>query len=97
MSTLSIDADIKVTRQDGHSAYSPGTTEELAIIAIDLLVKELGGEAAHQFIGQVLERYGIDTPFHAETLSQPRQTGTEKVEDALGVTIFDPKDVGRQS
>ncbi|WP_242209127.1 MULTISPECIES: hypothetical protein [unclassified Pseudomonas] len=57
MTTISIDADIKAKWADGHSSYSPGTTEELALIGIDLLVKELGTEAAKQFIQQIFERY----------------------------------------
>ncbi|WP_166360213.1 hypothetical protein [Pseudomonas akapageensis] len=57
MSSLTIDADIKVTRPEGHSAYSPGTSEELTIIAMDLLVKDIGYEGAQKFIGQVLERH----------------------------------------
>ena len=42
MTTVSIDADIKAKWPQGHSSYSPGSPEELAIIGIDLLVKELG-------------------------------------------------------
>ncbi len=48
MTTVSIDADIKAKWQDGHSSYSPSSTEELAIIGIDLLVRDLGTEAAEQ-------------------------------------------------
>jgi len=54
---INIDADIKAKWADGHSSYSPGTTEELALIGIDLLVKALGTEAAQQFIKQAFERY----------------------------------------
>jgi len=59
MTSLSIDAAINAKWADGHSSYSPSTTEELALIGIDLLVKELGIEAAQQFINQVFERYPI--------------------------------------
>jgi len=59
MNTISIDADIKAKWADGHSSYSPGTTEELALIGIDLLVKDLGTEAAQQFIKQIFERYPV--------------------------------------
>jgi hypothetical protein len=57
MTTVSIDADIKAKWTQGHSAYSPGSTEELAIIAIDLLVKDLGTEAAQTFIAQIFEKH----------------------------------------
>lgn len=57
MTTISIEADIKAKWTQGHSSYSPGSPEELAIIGIELLVKELGTEAARQFIAQVFERY----------------------------------------
>ncbi|MBF8780945.1 hypothetical protein [Pseudomonas fulva] len=57
MSRHSIDADIKVKWAEGQSAYSPGSAEELLLIAVDLLVRELGGEAARGFVDQVLERY----------------------------------------
>ncbi|MCO7515000.1 hypothetical protein NJF44_03115 [Pseudomonas guariconensis] len=57
MSSHSIDADIKVKWAEGQSAYSPGTPEELLLIAVDLLVRERGSEAARSFIEQVLERY----------------------------------------
>lgn len=59
MTSVSIDAAINAKWADGHSSYSPGTTEELALIGIDLLVKELGIEAAQHFINQVFERYPI--------------------------------------
>lgn len=64
MTTISIDADIKAKWADGHSSYSPGTTEELALIAIDLLVKELGTAAAQQFIKQIFERYPSEQVEH---------------------------------
>ncbi|WP_433739786.1 hypothetical protein [Pseudomonas putida] len=57
MTIVSIDADIKARWPEGHSSYSPGSLEELAIIAIDLLVKELGTEAAQSFIEQIFEKY----------------------------------------
>jgi hypothetical protein len=60
MTTVSIDADIKAKWPQGHSSYSPGSPEELAIIGIDLLVKELGTEAAQTFIAQVFEKYPAD-------------------------------------
>jgi hypothetical protein len=60
MTTVSIDADIKAKWPQGHSSYSPGSPEELAIIGIDLLVKELGTEAAQSFIAQVFEKYPTD-------------------------------------
>ncbi|MCY1187414.1 hypothetical protein D3C76_207400 [compost metagenome] len=66
MSSLSIDADIKVSRPDGHSAYSPGTPEELTIIAMDLLFKELGYDAARQFVGQLMERFSIEAQGQSE-------------------------------
>jgi hypothetical protein len=57
MAVVSIDANIKAKWPQGQCAHSPGSPEELAIIAIDLLVKELGTEGAQAFIGQVLGRY----------------------------------------
>jgi hypothetical protein len=60
MSTISIDANITVKWPQGHSSYSPGSPEELAIIGIDLLVKELGTEAAKKFIAQIFEKYPAD-------------------------------------
>ncbi|HAB03243.1 MAG TPA: hypothetical protein DCE25_10085 [Pseudomonas sp.] len=57
MSTHSIDANIKVKWAEGQSAYSPGTPEELLLIAIDLLVRDRGSDAARSFIDQVFERY----------------------------------------
>ena len=57
MTTVSIDADIKAKRHQGQCSYSPGSPEELAIIGIDLLVKELGTEAARAFVSQVFEKY----------------------------------------
>ncbi|MDR6927837.1 MULTISPECIES: hypothetical protein [Pseudomonas] len=60
MTTVSIDADIKAKWQDGHSSYSPGSTEELGIIAIDLLVRDIGTEAAQHFIKQIFEKHLAD-------------------------------------
>ena len=57
MTSHIIDADIKVKWAEGQSAYSPGTPEELLLIAIDLLVRDNGAEAARSFIDQVFERY----------------------------------------
>ncbi|MFJ2364609.1 hypothetical protein ACIPIN_13060 [Pseudomonas sp. NPDC087697] len=60
MTTVTIDADIKVSWPQGHSSYSPSSPEELAIIGIDLLVKDLGTKAAQRFIEQIFEKYPID-------------------------------------
>ncbi|MCQ6255282.1 hypothetical protein [Pseudomonas sp. Q11] len=57
MSTVSIEATINAKWSEGHSSYSPGSPEELAIIGIELLVKELGTKAALNFIQQAFERY----------------------------------------
>lgn len=57
MATVSIDADIKAKWPQGQCSYSPGSPEELAIIGIDLLVKELGTQSARAFIEQVFEKY----------------------------------------
>jgi len=57
MSIISIEATIKAKWSEGHSSYSPGSPEELAIIVIELLVKELGTEVARNFIQQAFERY----------------------------------------
>ncbi|MGE8189549.1 hypothetical protein [Pseudomonas sp. NPDC086278] len=69
MTTVSIDANITVKWPQGHSSYSPGTPEELAIIGIDLLVKALGKEAAQSFIKQVFEKYPAD---HADAVETER-------------------------
>ncbi|MQG91095.1 hypothetical protein [Pseudomonas sp. MN1F] len=66
MSSHSIDADIKVKWAEGQSAYSPSTPEELLLIAIDLLVRDRGGEAARSFIDQVFERYAPHTAMAIE-------------------------------
>lgn len=60
MSTVTLQADIKTKWHQGQSSYSPGSPEELAIIGIDLLVKELGTQAAQAFIGQIFEKYPTD-------------------------------------
>ena len=57
MSTVSIEATINAKWSEGHSSYSPGSPEELAIICIDLLVRELGTDVARNFIQQTFERY----------------------------------------
>ncbi|KQB54421.1 hypothetical protein AQS70_07365 [Pseudomonas endophytica] len=57
MTTVSIVADIKAKWVQGQCSYSPGSPEELAIIGIDLLVKELGTEAAKAFVSQIFEKY----------------------------------------
>jgi len=70
MSTVSITADIKVLWPKGHSSYSPGSSEELALISIDLLVKTMGTQGAQTFIAQVFERYQHD---HKATLDTERE------------------------
>lgn len=60
MTIVTINADIKAKWPQGQSSYSPGSPEELAIIGIDLLVKELGTQAAQAFIGQIFEKYPVD-------------------------------------
>jgi len=60
MAIVSIDADIKAKWPQGHCAHSPGSPEELAIIAIDLLVKELGTGGAQNFMNQVFVRYSSE-------------------------------------
>ena len=57
MNSPTLDTNIKVTWPDGHRSYSPGTTEELFIIAADLLLQDLGHEAARNFVDQVFERH----------------------------------------
>jgi len=65
MAVVSIDADIKAKWPQGHCAHSPGSAEELAIIAIDLLVKELGTRGAQAFMNQMLLRYTVEVPTQA--------------------------------
>jgi hypothetical protein len=60
MAIVSIDADIKAKWPQGHCAHSPGSPEELAIIAVDLLVKELGTSGAQNFMNQVFLRYSTE-------------------------------------
>ncbi|MCH4898855.1 MULTISPECIES: hypothetical protein [unclassified Pseudomonas] len=60
MTTVSITADIKAAWPQGHSSYSPGSPEELALISIDLLVKTLGTQGAQSFIAQLFEKYPDD-------------------------------------
>ena len=60
MTTVAIKADIKAEWPQGHSSYSPGSPEELAIISIDLLVKELGTQGAQTFIEQIFGKYPAD-------------------------------------
>lgn len=57
MTTVTIDANIKAKWLQGQCSYSPGSPEELAIIGIDLLVKELGTDAARAFTDQLFEKY----------------------------------------
>ena len=57
MTTVTIDANIKAKWLQGQCSYSPGSPEELAIIGIDLLVKELGTDAARAFTNQLFEKY----------------------------------------
>ena len=60
MAIVSIDADIKAKWPQGQCSYSPGSPEELAIIAIDLLFKALGTAGAQAFVSQVFEKYPHD-------------------------------------
>jgi len=62
MTTVSIKAAINAEWPQGHSSYSPGNPEELAIISIDLLVKELGTQGAQTFIEQIFGKYPADHP-----------------------------------
>jgi len=65
MAVVSIDADIKAKWPQGQCAHSPGSAEELAIIAIDLLVKELGTRGAQTFMNQMLLRYAVEVSTQA--------------------------------
>jgi hypothetical protein len=60
MAIVSIDADIKAKWPQGQCSYSPGSPEELAIIAIDLLFKALGTAGTQAFVSQVFEKYPHD-------------------------------------
>ena len=68
MAQLSIDADIKARWPEGQCSYSPGNPEELAIIGIDLLVRELGTEGARAFVDQVFARFSGSHWHHDESL-----------------------------
>lgn len=57
MTTVVINANIKANWPQGQCSYSPASAEELAIIGIDLLVKELGTDNAYTFVSQVFEKY----------------------------------------
>jgi len=57
MSIVNIEATINAKWLEGHSSYSPCSPEELAIIGIELLVRELGTDVARKFILQAFERY----------------------------------------
>lgn len=57
MANVTIHSRIDATWPQGQSNYSPSNPEELAIIGIDLLIRELGIEAAHLFVGKHFERY----------------------------------------
>lgn len=57
MTAIAIEADIKAKWPQGHCSHSPANPEELMIIAVDLLIKELGTDGARTFISQVLSRY----------------------------------------
>lgn len=74
MAHVTIKAHIKVEWPQGQSAYSPGNAEELAIIGVDLLVKELGTHAARSFIMQVFERYGAQAPLD-NSVAHPASPG----------------------
>lgn len=54
---LTLVTDIKARWAVGQCSYSPTNPEELAIISVDLLVRELGTEAARAFVDQVFERF----------------------------------------
>lgn len=54
---LTLVTDIKARWAEGQCSYSPTNPEELAIISVDLLVRELGTEAARAFVDQVFERF----------------------------------------
>lgn len=58
MSTVHLEAAITARWLDGHCSRSPGSAEELAILAVDLLVRELGLVAAKGFMEQALEHFG---------------------------------------
>jgi hypothetical protein len=71
MSNVKIHSRIDATWPQGQSFYSPNNAEELAIIGIDLLIRELGIEAARKFVGQHFERYQTPPPpVQAETAGE---------------------------
>jgi hypothetical protein len=57
MANVTVHSKIDAAWPQGQSSYSPSNPEELAIIGIDLLIRELGIDAAHVFVGQHFERY----------------------------------------
>jgi hypothetical protein len=59
MANVTLHSRIDASWPQGQSCYSPGNPEELAIIGIDLLIRELGIDAAHRFVGQHFERYFV--------------------------------------
>ncbi len=61
MATVSIETYIKAKWPQGRCAHSPASAEELAIIAVDLLVKELDYEGAQSFMEQVFLRYASES------------------------------------
>jgi hypothetical protein len=61
MAIVSIEAYIKAKWPQGQCAHSPGSAEELAIIAVDFLVKELNYEGAQSFMDQVFLRYASES------------------------------------
>jgi hypothetical protein len=76
MANVTIHSRIDATWPQGQSSYSPGNPEELAIIGIDLLIRELGIEAAHVFVGQHFERYfAQQDASHAEPPSEVSHAG----------------------
>lgn len=74
MANVTVDADIKAKWPQGQCSYSPGNPEELAIIAVDLLVKELGTPGALSFIEQVFGKYAGE---HGHYTAPPRPAETE--------------------
>jgi len=76
MANVTIHSRIDATWPQGQSNYSPGNPEELAIIGIDLLIRELGIEAAHLFVGKHFERYFAQQHVaHAEPSSEVSHAG----------------------
>lgn len=80
MSTVQLQAAIKARWLDGQCSRSPGSAEELAILAVDLLVRELGPAAARTFMEQALEHF---TQAHWPLPAAPHATlGAETVTGA---------------